>query len=369
MSTTNEPTEPTEPTEHAEPTDPAGLLEPSGSPRLGLLSGTPLRMDLDRAQITSHGVALPPRLARLRLKQWQHFALVLPDCFVGLALVDAGFLCKTWCYVLDRRSGVGYEHERIAPPGLPALLDLRLAAGLFDDRCHARSRGYSVFVHNHLAAGVHALQLHIDDAAGKPGVHGDLRCLHDRATIQALDVTMPSGLPGRGVYTHKVALPLSGELEVGGQRFVAAPEESFALLDIHQAHYPRHTWWNWATCAGRAVDGRAVALNLTRNINPDDVAINENALWVDGALSHLGPAHFDFRSDDVLAPWRLRTACGAVDLVFTPRGERSEDLRLGLMRSVFHQPHGTFTGTLRRGDDVLEISEQFGVCEDHDAVW
>jgi hypothetical protein len=350
-------------------TDPAGLLDLGGSPRLGLLPGTPRRMDLDRARISSYGVPLPGRLARLRLKQWQHFALVLPDYFVGLALVDVGYLYKTWCFVLDRRTNVSYQHERIAPPGLPALLDLSLASGLFDDRCHVRARGYSVFVRNHLAAGEHALQLHIDDAAGKPGVHGDLRCLHDRGAIQALDVTLPSGLPGRGVYTHKVALPLSGELEVGGRRVVATPEESFALLDVHQAHYPRHTWWNWATCVGRADDGRAIALNLTRNINPDDRAINENALWVDGALSNLGPAHFDYKPDDVLAPWRLRTACGAVDLVFAPQGERSEDLRLGLVRSVFHQPYGTFTGTLRRGNDTLQVSEQFGVCEDHDAVW
>jgi len=352
--------------------DPTGLLDHDGAIRPGLLGGTPRLMDLDRARITSWGLPLPPPLARLRLKQWQHFALVLPDIFVGLALVDVGFLRKSWCFVVDRATGASFEHERIGPPGLSGLsglLDLRVGQQLFDDHCHARARGYSISVRNHLAAGEHAIQLHVVGAPGRPGVQGELRCLHDRAAIQALDVILPVGQPGRGIYTHKVALPLEGHLEVGGRRHDATPDDSFALLDVHQAYYPRHTWWNWATCAGRAANGRAVALNLTHNINPDERAVNENALWIDGALSNLGPARFDFDRTNVLAPWRLTTACGAVDLTFTPQGERSEDLRLGLVRSVFHQPFGTFTGTLRQGGQALEISDVFGVCEDHDALW
>jgi len=361
------------------------LVDPGGAPRLGRLPATPPLMDLDRAAVRSHGLPLPPHLARLRLKQWQHFALVLPDCFVGLALVDAAYLRKSWCHVVDRQTGRQFEHERTAPA---PLLDLRLARQLYDGRCHVRARGYCAFVHNHLAAGEHRLQVHIDGAAGRPEVHADLRCLHDRATIQPLDVVLPVGPDpddNRGMYTHKVALPLEGSVHVGGRRHDASAADSLAILDIHQAHYPRHTWWNWATGAGRDASGRSVAFNLTRNVNPDDRAHNENALWVDGRLHPLGPASFSFDRARVLEPWGLRSgggggggseatagnAASAVDLVFTPGGERSEDLRLGLLRSVFHQPYGTFSGTLRPAGEpaALRVEGLFGVCEDHDALW
>jgi hypothetical protein len=110
-------------------------------------------------------------------------------------------------------------------------------------------------------------------------------------------------------------------------------------------------------------------LNLTQNVNTDDTRYNENGIWVDGRLEHLGPARFDFDPRDVLAPWRLTTADGAVDVTFHPEGERSESIRAGIIRSVFHQPYGTFTGVVRHGGQTLHVDEMYGVCEDHDALW
>lgn len=63
------------------------------------------------------------------------------------------------------------------------------------------------------------------------------------------------------------------------------------------------------------------------------------------------------------------TWCHVVDLTFTPAGERADDIRLGVVRSVFHQPHGTFRGTVQLPDGELEIADLYGVCEDHDALW
>jgi hypothetical protein len=346
----------------AEP--PTALVDAGGRLTLGVFAGLCRRANLEEARLRWHGLPLPRPLARLRLKQWQHFGLVLPDLFLGVAIVDAGYLRTSWCFVVDRASGRSFEHRRSG-----VLLELRVAPDLWRDHTFVHARGMAVDIDNSLQLGEHALALAIDGAPGKPAVHGALRCLHDLAAIQPLSVVLPLGGVNQGMYSHKVALPLEGVLRIGDATHVADARSSFALLDIHRAHYPRHTWWRWATCAGQDAAGRLLALNLTRNIALQPERYTENALWIDGAPHRLAPARFEHDRARPLGPWHLSTEDGAVELVFTPRGERSEELRLGLMRSVFHQLHGTFDGTVRAAGQTLPCASFFGLCEDHDSVW
>jgi len=342
---------------------PDRMVDAQGQVRFGVFDSPFRELNLEDARVRWHGVTLPRPAVRLRLKRWQHFGLVLPDVFVGVAVVDAGFLRTSWCHVVDRIAPEQFEHRRMSP-----VLDVRIAEALWDDHTYVHSGGYRIDIHNHLSAKEHRLALRVDPVKGRPAVQAALRCLHDLEKIRPLVVVLPVG-PNQGMYSHKVALPLSGTLRIGDRIHRAEPETCFAILDIHKAHYPRHTWWKWATFAGRDDAGRAVAMNLTQNVNADDSRYNENGLWVDGHLEHLGPARFDFDPRDVLAPWRLTTVDGAVDVTFHPDGERSENIRAGIIRSVFHQPYGTFSGVVRHGGQPLNVEGMVGVCEDHDALW
>jgi len=342
---------------------PSRMVNEQGQVQFGVFDAPFRELNLEDARVAWHGVTLPRPVVSFRLKRWQHFGLVLPEVFVGVAAVDVGLLRTSWCHVVDRVAHTQFEHTRMGP-----LMDVRIAEALWDDRSHVHARGYRLDVHNHLSAGEHRMSLEVDPAKGKPAIQASLRCVHDLERIRPLVVVLPVG-PNRGMYSHKVALPLSGTVRVGDRVHRAELDTSFAILDIHKAHYPRHTWWRWATFAGPDDGGRAVALNLTQNVNLDDTRLNENGLWVDGRLEHLGPARFEFDRRDVLARWHLSTADGAVDVTFHPEGERSENLRAGIIRSVFHQPYGTFTGVVRHGGRELRVEEMFGVCEDHDALW
>ena len=345
------------------PSSSVPLVDASGRVRFGVFD-VPLRcVNLDAARLRIAGLPVPGPLAALRLKQWQHVGLILPDAFVGLAIVDAGYLRTTWCHVVDRRAGAQFEHRRMGP-----RLDMRLARELWDDTCHVRARGYLIEIDNRLGEGEHRVRFDVAAARGRAAVHGDLRCAHDLSAIDPLVVCLPGGL-NRGMYSHKVALPLEGELSVGGEEVEVAPNRCFAIWDVHKAHYPRQTWWNWATFAGRDARGRAVAMNLTRNVVEDDERLNENAVWLDGRIQRLGPAVFELNRERPLDPWRVRSRCGRVDLEFRPEGERKEDLRLGVVTSIFHQPYGTFHGELRHADTKLAVEGLFGICEDHKAAW
>jgi hypothetical protein len=171
------------------------------------------------------------------------------------------------------------------------------------------------------------------------------------------------------LYSHKVALPLAGHLRIGGRSYEAEPRTARAILDIHAAHYPHHTFWRWATCAGRSADGQELALNLTHNLIRDDATWNENAVWLGGRRVRLGPARFAFEAAATDRPWQLRTLDGVVALTFTPQGARGEDLRLGLVRSVFRQLHGTFAGAITLEGKTTVVNDVFGIAEDHDSLW
>lgn len=345
---------------------PDRLVDPDGR-LLGfaVFDGAVRRANLEEARLRWRGLPLPGLYARLRLKQWQHFALVLPEVYLGVAVVDAGYLRTSWCYVVERDSGRAFEHKRTG-----VTLDVRVARDLWHDHTHARARGYRVEIENLEERGEHELLLEIDRQGERPAVAARLVCGGaDRPHPQPLAVVFAGGSPAHPAYTHKVPLPLSGTVRIGERTRAVDAEAGVAILDVHKAFYPRHTYWNWATFAGRDTRGRRVALNLARNMNRDDARVNENCLWLDGRIAHLGPAGFDYDHRHVLASWRVRTADGDVDLEFRPRGERREDLRLGLVRSVFHQPYGTFAGTVRFLGEEIPVADQFGICEDHDSLW
>lgn len=294
----------------------------------------------------------PGTTSGLRLKRWQHFCIVHPEVVLTFAIVHTGYLQLAWVQAIDRATGETVEHEGRWP-----RMRTRVARSLWNEHSHASGSGIQLEVHNHLDAGHHDIALDCE------GLHARLRCHHDSVRTDALVVCLPVGR-GRGAYSHKVPLPVSGELRAFGRVFQLEAEHCTAILDIHQAHYPRETWWRWATFVARDDKGRRVAVNLTRNIVKDE-AVHENALWIDGRLELLGPSAFAIEDE----PWRAGTTDERTDFRFDPQGERTEDLNLGVVVSRFRQRFGTFTGTVFGAEGAIELRDAFGLFEDHRATW
>lgn len=354
-----------------DPLDP--LVGPDGRVRFGVSHRPLRRVDLGAARFAWHGVPLPAAARRFRLKEWQHVCVVSRDWLLTFAIVDTKFLRVAWLQGVDLRAAARtatagtarFEHHRRSP-----LLDLRVGDALWDDKTHVHARGLRIDVHNHLDAGCHTLDLDVAASRGLPAVKGSLVLDHDLATVAPMVVSLPVG-PGRTMYSHKVPLPVRGELQIGDETVVLdRASGAVALLDIHKAHYPRHTWWRWATCGGYDAEGRLLGLNLTRNVVEDDARYNENALWVDGRVTRLGPARFTLDRADPHPPWIVGTADGAAALAFTPLGGRREDLDVpGVLRSRFNQLYGRFDGTVETADAKIRIDGLVGLCEDHDSLW
>jgi len=141
-----------------------------------------------------------------------------------------------------------------------------------------------------------------------------------------------------------------GTVSIGGTRWTL---DARAVIDDTAAYYERHTNWSWSAGVGLARDGRELAWNLVDGVN-DPPRESERTAWIDGEPSELAPARF--RAD----------LSGVGGLSFAPEAVREQRQNLGLVRSRYRQPFGTFAGELAPG---VELAEGYGVVEEHDVWW
>lgn len=334
-------------------------LVQDGQLQLGIYRSPIPEVDLDRAQLPS-STAMG---SRFRLKQWQHWMVVSPELMLTMAIVDIGYLKLGWIQAVELDTGARHEWAGQGP-----WTRCRLSRSLWNDRCHYLQRSHTLRFTNSLTEGRH--HLHLEGRATKtlPELSGELEVLHDLSAVEPLVVCMPVG-EQRAMYSHKVPLPVQGEVQLGDRRYRLSPERSIAFSDIHKAHYPRHTWWDWACFAFHTEDGRMVGLNLTHGMAQDPERYTENAIWLDGRLERLGPARFERNRGDLMQPWRVTSQCGRAELRFEPQGGRAEDLDVGLISSNFQQLYGLWSGTLQHGGETLRFEGVMGLGEDHECHW
>jgi hypothetical protein len=287
----------------------------------------------------------------LHQKRWQYVGLASPDCYIGVAIADVGWGATAFAYCFDRplQAVVGGLSE-IGLPGLMAAVGGSPGEGALSWLWSWRTRlrfertpGSAIY---HLTVQHPTLRLEAEIrtegappglAAVLPNVQGVANCTHKSGPLRA-----------------------RGQAHAGGRTYDLSA--ATASLDHTVGLLGRETAWRWAS-AHRP----GLGFNLQAGFNGD----GENLLWLDGDLIPLAAARFDFHPAEPLAPWRISTADGLLDLVFRPEGARREDKDLGLAKSRYVQPIGTFSGVVRRSldDPGRTVQDLLGVTEDHVAVW
>ena len=342
-----EPSETTAARPRALPPAPARLIE-EGSPIEGTWAGA-----IRDARFAGLGPEYAHGLLDRRMveKRWQALFLATPQAMVSLAIVDGGYLSSGIFSVFDRGARrVLLDSNPVLPPlfarvdeepndGMRAVLDgPRIAARI------ERSGG-RVLATARWGSG--ALDLSLDARAAPPPLSAALRLG-----------------PGRFNFTQKlVGLPAEGEIRVGNVRFPVRGEP--AGLDFTHGHLARDTSWRWAFASARQ-KGRLIGFNLSEGF----MQSGENAAWVDGAPCAVGPVRFSFEPSAPLAPWRIRSDDGSLDLTFQPEGLRAQKVDLKVIVSKYVQPFGVFSGHLTTAaGERVELDALPGVTEDHTARW
>jgi hypothetical protein len=323
---------------------------------------TPFRdVNISEARIKTAGATVPGFYSRFRLKEWQHIGFIAEDIYFGFAIVNARYLANSFCYFLDRESGLMVEHDRLAPPHVA-----KVARNIWRGECGFRFSGYDIRIENRLEEKRHTAIVDIEAKGDRPAIKAEVEVIEDLDRVQPLELI--SILKGnRPAYTHKVACPAKGEVTVGGRTYRFGEDEGIAIIDVQKTFFPYSSFWHWATFGGHDANGRLVALNTGRGINIRTDELHDNVLWVDGEMSFLRLPEFTFDECNVLAPWRI-DAGDSFQLDFQPQGERCGKVNVGIIMSDFHQPYGTFRGTATdSAGTVHEIDDYFGVTEFHRA--
>jgi hypothetical protein len=241
------------------------------------------------------------------LKTWRYVGVFDSRLMLCLASVRIGPARQAFWAVWDRQEGRLYERTGVGGAGVT------LTPG------RARVRGRAI-----------AIDLELAEASG-------------------VETVCASG-SSYGWTRKQGGILATGSVRIGDAEHVLRAR---AMIDDTAAYYARHTRWRWSAGVGRSDSGRELAWNLVQGVN-DPPEQSERTLWVDGEPHELPPLEF---AADLSAVGALRFHAEAI---------RESNQNLGLLRSRYRQPFGTFRGTLPGGHDVVE---GLGVMEDHDVWW
>lgn len=297
---------------------------------------------------------------KFRLKEWQHYGVITPSHYFGMVIFDAKFMGVSFFYAYDRLENKRSEHG-VQLPGRAS----RVAAQMYDDHCEFKKKGYRLYFENRLKDGYHRIIIDIASKSNLPSVQGEIRIFEDLNHMEPLVQVSPV-TPVRPFYTHKVAAPAEGVIRLAEREINIDRKQDIALIDEQKTYYPYVSFWKWATGAGYNEYGELLAFNLCQNMIADDEEYNENCMWVDGKIFCLRAARFTFDEQNVLRPWKVKTADDSLDLQFIPSGERAEKINAGLILSDFHQPFGLYNGRFKdEGYRIYPLVNCFGLAEHH----
>lgn len=326
------------------PAAPAALLDADGRPLLGRFAGRTGPVDWS---------ALAPPFARGKLwrrlhhKRWHYVALCTERVFCALAIVDLGWTSTTFAYAFDRSDG-----DMLANFSADGPLGRR---GRVAD--HAGGASYFNAGRSRVAIEPQA------DGRTQVTLACDFLEIDACFGAPAAPLLLAAGTVANGaVHTTQKSsgMALEGEVRTWREDYDLAG--GVASFDYSNGLLARDTAWRWAS---------AHNLELGFNLQSGYFGGNENALWLDGQVHALAPAHFLYDAKDPLSQWHIFTEDDLLELYFTPEGARRDHRRNLLAASQFLQPVGTFTGWVRSTPDEPKriVSQLMGVTEEHRSRW
>lgn len=349
---------------------PSEIVGAGGIPKFGVYRGIP-------AEIDYSGLSKPyarDRVATfLRHKRWVYLFAETDEVVVVAAIADAGPTGTAFVMAVDRQSGAIIAD--VSRPGAVRPFVGVNASPAAGHASHYFGPGTAATVigsDNKLRMKLAVHRLPYLPMISKPWVELDVAVdLTDHPGMTAV-ANLDLDQPLVSATSKNAGLATAGKLTVreSGETRKWNLAGGLGGFDYTSGYLPRHTSWHWAFGMGRTADGRSIALNLSSDFVGIVGRAEENCCWLDGKLSLLDPdADISYDRQDPLAAWTVRTADRALDLRFQPIAVHHEDLNLGLLRSYFMQPVGNFAGTVKIGDETLEIAGLAGVVEHQDVLW
>ncbi len=328
------------------------LINDQGKVQFGIFESAIDEINYKDYQMTTPmGFGVPSLFRKLLCNQFVFFGLTGPDVIIGMAVVDLKYLSNGFLYIYDRKNGTVTEANKTIVP-----LSSKIFIAPTPERvsCGFKLGRLSISMENtKISAKAKDIEIDLDI---------------DRSSTAPLRICTKAGYKG-WVYTQKTSpIHVTGKVVHKGRHIDISSPTHMGLMDWTAGHMRRQTFWNWAATAATLDDGRSLGLNLSCGVN--ETSFTENAFWIDGKMTKVDLVHFDFNPDNFYDPWKIKSLDGKIDLKFTGRQHREENINAGLVATKFTQLMGEFKGSLKTDDNqVIKINNCPGWAEDHYAKW
>lgn len=328
------------PLEEPEITTPVDLCLPDG--RLNPSAVGWSRTPLHRANLRGWG----------RKKRWEYWAVQSPDMVLAVTVSDLDYAGLHAVWFLDPL-GIEHSASALTPPkplSLPATAGsqpVRITAGGLEVELAPSADGMRLFART--------AELTADIEITRPAGHQSMAVVVPWSAKRFQYTVKENTLPARGTVTTA-----AGSYEFG--------EDSWGTWDLGRGKWPYRITWNWGSGSG-SVGDHIIGLQVG-GAWTDGTGSTENALMVDGVTHKLSEElSWAYRTDDWMAPWRISSSSGAVDLTFQPTYVRSDRTELGVIGNDTHQCFGVWSGRVRIGETVWSVDGLRGWAEEVRNRW
>ena len=160
--------------------------------------------------------------------------------------------------------------------------------------------------------------------------------------------------------------------------FKGREDNSFAVLDWGRGVWPFHQVWWWGNGGTVLEDGRIFGFEIGWGFG-DTSAASESTAFIDGKAYKLGYLKLE-NEDGIVKPldldwanngtvWKITSDDGSFEMTMTPEYDNYTMLRFICVGNLCHQVFGKWNGTVKCGDEVIEIKDMTAFLERSDNMW
>jgi len=311
--------------------------------------------DYERADIRAYS---------LRIKEWDYYYFGNESFGVALTIADNSYMGLISASLLDFTDGFQETKSKLLPFTLG-----RLALPPSADVGETAYKSDKLEMSFRVKEKERHLRCHYQDFSNGMPLILDVK-LTDQPRDRMCIATPFAEKKTAFYYNQKInCMHADGYVQMGERSYtLGASPKDMGLLDWGRGVWTYKNTWYWSSLSTVLADGRKFGFNLGYGFG-DTSAATENMLFIDGVADKLEDVVFDIPQNDAgeydyLAPWRITSPDGRVDLTFTPVMNRAAKMSVLILASDQNQVFGKFSGivTLSSGE-VLKIEDAVGFAE------
>jgi hypothetical protein len=282
---------------------------------------------------------LPKWMRDSRVKEWESFIVQDDTVYLDALLCNMKHFRVALVSFYDKQAKEHSVFRKIIPFGGWAI-----PQSLANDSVDSRSYGFFFRIHDWLDAATIRVDLNIQPTRKRPALTAHLR--YDLAALksspQAVSLLFSER---RGMYSYKVMTPVQGDIVFAGRHISLDPARACGIFRDYKGFFPYRMQSAWNNGTGFAADGRRIGFSLGENQTRETFSNNENALWLDGAVTPLPPVRITM-PQGVDSDWVIQDLEGMVDLTFTPQTHSRQTLDFIAAKADYNMPLGCYNGML-----------------------